>query len=106
MKPNTNNIEVFYNTFREISKAVHSSTDLKEVLDPAVCKATEALGAKGAILRILMHDARWVLILSNSLATLSSWKRKSKAVPAGALRQSVFGRLRCSRFWMFSHRFH
>jgi len=56
MKPNTNNIEVFYNTFREISKAVHSSTDLKEVLDLAVWKATDALGAKGAILRILNLD--------------------------------------------------
>ena len=51
-----NNLEVFYNTFREISKAVHSSTDLKEVLDLAVWKATEALGAKGAILRILNLD--------------------------------------------------
>ena len=56
MSQNTSNIEVFYNTFREISKAVHSSTDLKEVLDLAVCKATEALGAKGAILRILNLD--------------------------------------------------
>jgi signal transduction histidine kinase len=56
MKPNTNNIEVFYNTFREISKAVHSSNDLKEVLDLVVWKATEALGAKGAILRILNLD--------------------------------------------------
>jgi len=56
MKPNASNLDVFYNTFREISKAVHSSTDLKEVLDLAVCKATEALGAKGAILRILNLD--------------------------------------------------
>jgi signal transduction histidine kinase len=56
MRQNASNIEVFYNTFREISKAVHSSTDLKEVLDLAVCKATEALGAKGAILRILNLD--------------------------------------------------
>jgi signal transduction histidine kinase len=56
MKPNASNLHVFYNTFREISKAVHSSTDLKEVLDLAVWKATEALGAKGAILRILNLD--------------------------------------------------
>jgi signal transduction histidine kinase len=56
MEPNAGSLEVFYNTFREISKAVHSSTDLKEVLDLVVCKAAEALGAKGAILRILNLD--------------------------------------------------
>ncbi len=42
MEPNAGSLEVFYNTFREISKAVHSSTDLKEVLDLVVCKAAEA----------------------------------------------------------------
>jgi signal transduction histidine kinase len=56
MEPNAGSLDVFYNTFREISKAVHSSTDLKEVLDLVVCKAAEALGAKGAILRILNLD--------------------------------------------------
>jgi signal transduction histidine kinase len=50
------NIEIFYNTFREVSKMVHASTNLKEVLDLVVWKATEALHAKGAILRILNLD--------------------------------------------------
>jgi signal transduction histidine kinase len=53
---NTADIEVFYNTFREVSKRVHASTDLKEVLDLVVSKATEALHAQGAILRILNLD--------------------------------------------------
>jgi len=57
MGQNANNLEVFYNTFREVSKVVHSSTDLKEVLDLVVWKATEALSAKGAILRILNLDS-------------------------------------------------
>ena len=56
MRQNANNLEIFYNTFREVSKVVHSSTDLKEVLDLVVWKATEALNAKGAILRILNLD--------------------------------------------------
>jgi len=56
MGQKANNLEVFYNTFREVSKVVHSSTDLKEVLDLVVWKATEALNAKGAILRILNLD--------------------------------------------------
>jgi len=56
MGQNANNLEVFYNTFREVSKVVHSSTDLKEVLDLVVWKATEALNAKGTILRILNLD--------------------------------------------------
>jgi signal transduction histidine kinase len=53
MEQNTNHIEVFYRTFREVSKVVHSSSDLKEVLDLVVWKAAEALGAKGSILRII-----------------------------------------------------
>jgi two-component system NtrC family sensor kinase len=46
-------IEIFYNAFREISKIVHSSMELNEVLELVVWKATEILRAKGALLRIL-----------------------------------------------------
>jgi two-component system NtrC family sensor kinase len=46
-------ISVFYNTFREISNLVHSSTDVEEVLELVVWKVSEALNAKGALLRIL-----------------------------------------------------
>lgn len=46
-------IEMYYRAFREISKIVHSSTELDEVLELVVWKATEVLGAKGALLRIL-----------------------------------------------------
>jgi len=46
-------IEAFYHVFRDISTAVHSSTNVEEILDLVVWKATETLGAKGAILRIL-----------------------------------------------------
>jgi two-component system NtrC family sensor kinase len=46
-------ISVFYNTFREISNLVHSSTNVGEVLELVVWKVTEALNAKGALLRIL-----------------------------------------------------
>jgi signal transduction histidine kinase len=49
----TENIEVFYNAFREISKIVHSSIDLDEVLELVVWKVSEILKAKGALLRIL-----------------------------------------------------
>jgi two-component system NtrC family sensor kinase len=48
-----NNIETFYRTFRDISKSIHSSTRVEEVLHLAVRKTTEALHAKGSILRIL-----------------------------------------------------
>jgi two-component system NtrC family sensor kinase len=48
-----NNIETFYRTFRDISKSVHSSTNVEEVLHLAVRKTTEALNARGSILRIL-----------------------------------------------------
>jgi two-component system NtrC family sensor kinase len=48
-----NNIETFYRTFRDISKSVHSSTNVEDVLHLAVRKTTEALNARGSILRIL-----------------------------------------------------
>ena len=46
-------IQTFYSTFRDISKTVHSSTRVEEVLHLAVRKTTEALQARGSILRIL-----------------------------------------------------
>lgn len=51
--PAPTKIAVFYKTFREISNLVHSSTNVREVLDLVVWKVTEALNAKGALLRIL-----------------------------------------------------
>ena len=47
------NIATFYNTFRDVSKSIHSCTKLEECLDLAVRKTAEALHAKGSILRIL-----------------------------------------------------
>jgi two-component system NtrC family sensor kinase len=43
----------FYRAFRDISTSVHSSTNVKEVLELAVRLVTEAIHAKGSILRIL-----------------------------------------------------
>ena len=51
--PSPSKIEAFYNTFRDISSLVHSSVDLTEILELVVWKVSEALEAKGAILRIL-----------------------------------------------------
>ncbi len=45
--------KTYYAIFRDISKVVHSSTDLTEVMELVVWKSTKVLGAKGAILRIL-----------------------------------------------------
>lgn len=50
------NIAAYYQVFRDISKAVHSSTSVNEVMDLAVKKSTEAINAKGAILRILNFE--------------------------------------------------
>ena len=46
-------LERFYRIFRDISTSVHSSSDVNEVLELVVKKATEAVDAKGALLRIL-----------------------------------------------------
>jgi len=46
-------ITTFYSAFRDISSSVHSSTNLKEVMELAVKLVTEAVQAKGSLLRIL-----------------------------------------------------
>ncbi|MGD9369041.1 MAG: ATP-binding protein [Desulfobacteraceae bacterium] len=51
-------IESFYNAFREMSGLVQASTKVEEVLELAVWKATEILGAKGALLRLLNLDTQ------------------------------------------------
>ncbi|PKN61320.1 MAG: response regulator protein [Deltaproteobacteria bacterium HGW-Deltaproteobacteria-15] len=49
-------VEAFYRIFRDISTSVHTSSDIKEVLDLVVRKSTEVVNAKGAVLRILNLD--------------------------------------------------
>ena len=48
--------ENYFNVFRDIIRAMHSSTSLKEVLDIVVTKSCEVLDAKGALLRILNKE--------------------------------------------------
>lgn len=55
---NCDRISTYYNAYREISKIVHTSTDINEVLEVAVWKATEALGAKGCLIRMLNLQSR------------------------------------------------
>jgi signal transduction histidine kinase len=50
---NVSTLQTFYHAFRDISKSIHSSTKVEEVLHLAVRKITEALNARGSILRIL-----------------------------------------------------
>ena len=56
--PTSSKIAVFYDTFRELSNLVHSSENVDEVLELMVWKVTEALNAKGALLRILNLDTK------------------------------------------------
>ena len=51
------NIAAYYQVFRDISRSVHSSTSVKEVMNLAVEKSTELINAKGAILRILNSES-------------------------------------------------
>jgi two-component system, NtrC family, sensor kinase len=50
---NTVRAETYYEVFEEIVAVVHSSINVREVLDIIVWKVSEILQAKGAILRIL-----------------------------------------------------
>jgi len=48
--------ENYFHVFRDIIRAMHSSTSVKEVLEEVVAKSTEVLSAKGALLRILNNE--------------------------------------------------
>jgi two-component system, NtrC family, sensor kinase len=51
---NSSNIfEIFYHTFRDISRSVHASTRVDEVLSLVVRKSAEIFQARGALIRIL-----------------------------------------------------
>lgn len=56
------NIETFYRILRDVSTSVHSSTDVKEVLGLVVKLVTEAINAKGSLLRSLdLETNQWEL---------------------------------------------
>jgi two-component system, NtrC family, sensor kinase len=48
--------EKYFHVIRDIIRAMHSLTNLQEVLDVVVSKSTKALNAKGALLRILNRE--------------------------------------------------
>jgi two-component system, NtrC family, sensor kinase len=63
-----NSFKRFYHTFRDISKAVHASTSVDEVLEMVVWKATEAMDGKGAVVRILnVKTQRLELFAANGM---------------------------------------
>ena len=48
--------ENYFHVFRDIIRAMHSTTSLQEVLQVVVTKSANVLGAKGALLRILNKE--------------------------------------------------
>lgn len=52
-----NRFKTFYQTFREISKIVHSTTDIDEILRQIASRTTQGMSAKGAVLCILKKDS-------------------------------------------------
>jgi len=49
--------ENYFHVFRDIIRAMHSTTSLQEVLQVVVSKSTDVLDAKGALLRILNKES-------------------------------------------------
>jgi signal transduction histidine kinase len=54
---NSSEFERYFGVIRDIQRAVHTRTRVKEVLDVVVTKSTEILNAKGALIRILNKEA-------------------------------------------------
>jgi two-component system, NtrC family, sensor kinase len=50
--------ENYFHVFRDINRAMHSSTSLQEVLQVVVFKSTEVLDAQGALLRIFNKETK------------------------------------------------
>ena len=48
--------KTYFHVFRDITRSVHSSSNLQDVLDVVVAKSAAALNAKGALLRILNRE--------------------------------------------------
>ncbi len=48
--------ESYFHVFRDVLRSIHSSAGMQEVLDVVVTKASGALNAKGALLRILNQE--------------------------------------------------
>ena len=48
--------EGFFHVFRDIIRAMHSVTNLQEVIDVMVTKPAGVLNAKGALIRILNRE--------------------------------------------------
>jgi len=49
-------IKRYFQVIRDVQRAVHTQTRVKEVLDVVVTKSTEILNAKGALIRILNNE--------------------------------------------------
>lgn len=69
------NFERYYDVFRDISRIVHASVDVEEVLELVAWKSAEMFGAQGACLRIInLHEMRHlfgVLCVCQGLQTKS-----------------------------------
>ena len=50
--------KTYFHVFRDITRSVHSSNSLQDVLDVVVAKSAAALDAKGALLRILNNETK------------------------------------------------
>jgi len=71
--------EKYYDVFREISRIVHASIEVEEVLELVVWKSAEMLGAEGAFLRII--------------------NMKTLEAPICLKKPRKRGRLRVRRYW-------
>jgi signal transduction protein with GAF and PtsI domain len=61
--------ENYFDSFREVVKAVHSTLDIKEVLDMLVRKVTQVMGLKGCAIRLLdASRMRLELVSSHGLS--------------------------------------
>ena len=65
VKASSNIFEIFYRTFRDISRSVHSSTKVDEVLSLIVRRLTEVLEARGALIRILNLDSQEMILFAS-----------------------------------------
>jgi signal transduction protein with GAF and PtsI domain len=57
--------KLYFDSFREVVKAVHSTLDIKEVLKMLVRKVTKVMGVKGCAIRLLDPNRRTLELVSS-----------------------------------------
>lgn len=83
--------KAFFESFRDIVKAVHSSLDVQTVLQATVDRVTEVMGLKGCAIRLL-HPKMRTLELSASCGLSDKYIKKGSVAADKSIAEAMKGK--------------